>query len=115
MHLDTLTAPATSDTTGSPRPAILCQDRDVAALFAEVEAILRAASASAQVPPAPPVTGCACIRPRSAGEFHRAQARPRRAPARHVRAMQRSPPTPVQAATDVDILEERQVISSQHA
>lgn len=101
-HLNTLTAPATSDTTGSPGPAILCVDRDVAALFAEVEAILCAASASAQAPPTPPVTGCAFIRPRSAGVFHRAPARSRRAPARHMRATQRSPPTPTQAATDVD-------------
>jgi hypothetical protein len=66
-HLDTVAAPATSGTIGIPEPEILHLDPDTAVLIAEVDVILCAALNAARCPPAPPVTGCPLIRPRSAG------------------------------------------------
>jgi hypothetical protein len=99
-HLDTVAASATSDTAASPEPEILYLDPDTAALFAEVDAILCAAPAFARQPPAPPVTGCALVRPRSAGRPCGYRMRPRRAPTQPVRAVERGPPTPEQPATN---------------
>lgn len=93
-YLDTLAEPTASENAGGAQPEIRCLDCDTASLFAEVEAILRAASPSAHQPPARPVTGCALMRPRSASRSYGATVRPRLAPARHVRALQRGPPTP---------------------
>lgn len=66
-------------------------DPDVVALFAEVDAVLRAALPPAPRLPAPPATGCA-LTPRSAGRSSTAGMRPCVAPVRPVRAVQRSPP-----------------------
>ena len=100
-HLDTLAAPTASESVASAQPEVLHLDRDTAALFAEVEAVLRAALASAYLPPARPAVGCAFLRPRSVGRSCRAPAvRPRRAPAQGVDAMERGPPTSDVPATN---------------
>lgn len=68
---------------------------EVIALFAEVDAILRAAAARLirrRRPPAPPVTGCARLEPRSAGRSWQESVARWRTPAYPVRAVQRSPP-----------------------
>jgi hypothetical protein len=98
-HLETAAAPAASDTTGSPETEILYLDPDIAALIAEVDAILCAALAPARRLPAPPVTGCALVEPRSAGWSCGALVRPRRGPVQPVWAVQRGPPTREQPAT----------------
>lgn len=92
-HLDTVAALATSDTAGRLEPEILYLDPDIAALFAEVDALLCAALAFTCRPSAPAVAGCALVRPRSAGRSCGAAVRPRGAPLQPVRAMQRGPPT----------------------
>lgn len=98
-HINTVAAPANSDTIGSAELEILYLDPDIAALFAEVDAILCEALNPARCPPAPPAIGCALPRPRSAGRSWGAPVRPRSAPVRPVRAVQRSPPIPEQPAT----------------
>jgi hypothetical protein len=98
-HINTVATPANSDTIGSAELEILCLDPDIAALFAEVDAILCEALNPACRPPAPPATGCALARPRSAGRSWGALVRPRSAPVHPARAVQRSPPTPQQPAT----------------
>jgi hypothetical protein len=90
-HLVTA-APANSDTIDGPESGILCLDPDVAALIAEVDAILCAALTPARQPPAPPATGCAVIEPRSAGRSCDGLVRPRSGPVQAVRAVQRGPP-----------------------
>ena len=99
-HLDTLAAPTTSESVASAQPEVLHLDRDTAALFAEVEAILRAALTSALLPPARPAIGCAFLRPRSVGRSRGAMVRPRLAPAQRVDAMERGPPTSDEPATN---------------
>jgi hypothetical protein len=65
---------------------------DVAALIAEVDAILCAESFPVRRAPAPPVTGCALMGPgRPIGLVERDPGAWQR-PARSVRAVQRSPP-----------------------
>jgi hypothetical protein len=72
---------------------ILALDPDVAALIAEVDAILCAALTRARRPPPPPVTGSDFSIPgRLDGPAGRRSA-PRRAPVHPVRAAQRGPPT----------------------
>jgi hypothetical protein len=95
-------APATGDTIGSPETEILYLDPDTAALFAEVDAILCAALAPVRRPPAPPATGRALVEARSAALSGDGLVRPRRGPARPVRAVERGPPTPQQPATKVN-------------
>jgi hypothetical protein len=98
-HLDTAAVPAGSDATGSPELEILDLDPDIAALIAEVDAILCAALAPVRRPPAPPVTGCALVRPgRLVGPAVRWSALGR-GPVQPVHAVQRSPPDPDQPAT----------------
>jgi hypothetical protein len=99
-HINTMAAPANSPTIGSAEPEVLyLEDPDVAELFAEVDAILCEALNPARCPPAPPATGCALMKSRSAGRSRGALARPRSAPVHPVRAVQRSPPIPRQLAT----------------
>jgi hypothetical protein len=64
-HLDTSVAPATSEAIDSPdqQALHLLDDPDVAALFAEVDALLCAALTPVRCSPAPPVTGCALLGP----------------------------------------------------
>jgi hypothetical protein len=100
MHINTMAAPVNSDPIGSAEPEILYLDPDIAALFAEVDAILCAALSPARCPPAPPATGCALTRPRSAGRSCGVTVRPRSGPVHPVRAVQRSPPAPNQPATN---------------
>jgi hypothetical protein len=98
----TAVVPATSGTIGSLEFEILDLDPDVAALIAEVEAIVCAALTPARRPPAPPVTGSDFLMPgRLDGPAVRRSA-PRRAPVHPVRAAQRGPPTREQAATKVN-------------
>lgn len=73
-------------------------DADVAELFAEVDAILGAAVATARRPSAPPVRSCVLL-----GPWH--------GPAHPVRAVQRSPPT--SPRTRSLLSSERQVMTSQ--
>lgn len=68
-------------------------DPDVAALIAEVDAIECAALKGHRRQPAPPpATGLGLLRPRPVGRSCVARIRHWRAPAHHVRAVQRSPP-----------------------
>jgi hypothetical protein len=91
--LGTAAAPAASGTIGSLELEILDLDPDVAALIAEVDAILCAALTPARRPAAPPVAGSHIARPgRLDGRAVRRCA-PRPAPVHPVRAVQRSPPT----------------------
>lgn len=99
-HLDTLAAPTVSESVASAQPEVLHLDRDTAALFAEVEEVLRAALASAYLPPARPAVGCAFVRPRSVGRSCSATVRPRLAPARRVDAIERGPPISDEPATN---------------
>jgi hypothetical protein len=92
-------APATSDTIDCPESEILYLDPDVAALIAEVDAILCAALSPARAQPAPPATGCAIIEPRSAGRSRGALFRPWSGPVQPVRAVQRGPPNREQPAS----------------
>ena len=71
-----------------------CLDPSVAALIAEVDAILCAAEAPDRQRPTPPVIGCALRGPRCAGRSFQKQATPpRNQPVRRVDPLQRSPPT----------------------
>lgn len=87
-----MAAPLGDRTLDSARHHMVCLDPDIAALFAEVDAILCAALAPAPRPPAPPATGRALTGPWSAGRSWPAPARCRLTPVRPVRATQRSPP-----------------------
>ena len=90
----TATVPAASGTVGDLEFEILDLDPDVAALIAEVDAILCAAQTLARRPPAPPGTGSDFSRPgRPNGPAVRWSA-PTRAPAQSVHPVQRSPPVP---------------------
>ncbi len=100
-QLDTA-APATGDTIGSLETEILYLDPDIAALIADVDAILCAALTPARQQPAPPATGWAVLEPRSAGRSSGALVRPRSGPVQPVRAVQRSPPAPEQPMTQVN-------------
>jgi hypothetical protein len=91
-HLDTLVASATNEAIDSPDQQAL-HLLDVAALFAEVDALLCAALTPVRCSPAPPVTGCALLGPRSARRSCGALVRARDGPVRRVRAVQRGPPT----------------------
>jgi hypothetical protein len=97
----TVAEPTTSDAVGAVEPEILHLDPDIAALIAEVDAILSATRTPARRPPAPPATGCALVGPRSAGRSFGAPVRPRRGPVHPVWAVQRGPPTRQQPATKV--------------
>jgi hypothetical protein len=100
--LGTAAVPAASETIGSLEFEILDLDPDVAALMAEVDAILCAAPTSARRPPPPPVAGSDIARPgRRDGPAVRRTA-PRPAPAHPVRARQRGPPTREQPVTKVN-------------
>ncbi len=112
-HLDTVAPPASGDTIVSVEPEFMYLDPDVAAMIAEVDAILHAALASARRPPAPPATACALVGPRPAARSCGARVRPRRGPVHPVRAVQRGPPTRQRPATKVHIPRERQVMASQ--
>ncbi len=112
-HITAMAEPANSDTIGDAQTEILFPRADVAALFAEVDAILCAASDPARYPPAPPATGCALMRPRSAGRSWSALVGPWAGPVHPVWAVQRSPPTSEQPATTTDNPSERQVMASQ--
>lgn len=87
-----MAAPLGDRTLDSAWQHVVCLDPDIAALFAEVDAILCAALAPAPRPPAPPATGRALTGPRSAGRSWPTPTRCRPAPVRAVRATQRSPP-----------------------
>ncbi|GAB3022752.1 hypothetical protein [Mycobacterium bourgelatii] len=80
-----------SDAISIPEAAVLRLFPDAAALIAEVDAVLEAL-APAPLPPAPPATGCALIKPRSAGRPWEAPARAWCAPTHRMRPVQRSPP-----------------------
>src|ERR1700690_4540441 len=98
-HLGTVVARTTSETIGRAERGIRCSGPDIAALVAEVDAILCAALLRARRPPAPPATRCAVVRPRPAGRTCGALVGPRRGPVQPVRAVQRGPPNPRQTAT----------------
>jgi hypothetical protein len=102
-HLDTVAAPASSVAIVSVEPDFLYLDPDVAALFAEVDAILCAA------PPA----GCALVGSRSAGRSCGALVGPRRGPVQPVWAVQRGPPTRDSPRPRSTTPCERQVMASQ--
>lgn len=112
-QLGTVAAPTTSGTIGTVEPEILYLDPDIAALIAEVDAILCAALTPTRQPPAPPATGCAVIEPRLAGRSSGALVRPRSGPAQPVRAVQRGPPNREQPASKIIDRRERQVVASQ--
>ncbi|OBB98655.1 hypothetical protein [Mycobacterium sp. 852002-40037_SCH5390672] len=68
-------------------------DQELFVLIAEVDAILCDAAATLlRRPPAPPVTGCALLGPRSPGRSWKLPAQHWNAPAPDVRAVQRGPP-----------------------
>jgi hypothetical protein len=92
-HITTAATLANNDTFGGSDLNVLYLDPDIAALFAEVDAILCAALDPALCPPAPPVTGCPPMRSRSTGRSRGALARRRTRPMQPVWAVQRSPPT----------------------
>ena len=99
----TATVPAACGTIGSLEFEILDVDPDVAALIAEVDAILCAALTPARRPPAPPVTGSDFSTPgRLDGPAVRRSAL-RRAPLQPVQAVQRIPPVPNRPATKATI------------
>ena len=100
--LGTAAVPAERRTIGGLEFEILALDPDVAALIAEVDAILCAALTPARRPPAPPTTGCALVEPRPAGRTWGALVRPRPGPVQPVRAVQRGPPSREQLATKVN-------------
>ena len=113
-HISTVAAPADNATIATIEPEILYLDPDIAALFAEVDAILCAALDPARCPPAPPATGRAVIRPRSAGRSWVVLVRPRPGPIHPIRAVQRSPPpTKHPAIMRSKTPSERQVMASQ--
>lgn len=94
-HTMIVAAAANSENTnGGAGPDLLCLDPDNLALFVEVDAILCAALDPARCPPAPPVTGCTSLRPRSTGRAWGALVRPRARPVHPVWAVQRSAPDP---------------------
>jgi hypothetical protein len=94
--------PATSGAIEMLEFEILDLDPDVAALIAEVDAILCAALTSARRPSAPPVAGSDIVRPgRLDGPAVR-RPTPRSAPVHPVRAVQRGPPTREQPVTMVN-------------
>src|ERR1700742_2556183 len=92
-HITTVAEPTNSNTIGNAEADTLDLHPAVAALFAEVDAILCAALDPAPCPPAPPATGCALMRPRSAGRSWGALVGPWAGPVHPVWAVQRSPPT----------------------
>jgi hypothetical protein len=93
-HLDTVVAPASEAIDRPDQQALhLLDDPEVAALIAEVDAILCAALTPVRCSPAPPVTGCALLGPRSAGRSCGALVPAWEGPAHRVRAVQRGPPT----------------------
>ena len=111
--VEAVAAPANSTNIDSSEPKLVRVDPDMVALFAEVDAILCAALAPARFLPALPVTGCALVEPRWAGRSCGAPVRARRAPVRHVRAVQRSPPGRAHARDDAsNDSKERQVMAS---
>lgn len=87
-------APANSDSPADRIRDELWTIPDEIALFAEVDAILCEAEqlSSSRRTPAPPVTGCALSRPRSAGRSWMQDDNRWHAPLHPVRAVQRSPP-----------------------
>jgi hypothetical protein len=94
--------PVASGAIGGLEFEILALDPDVAALIAEVDAILCAALTRARRPPRLPVTGSGFSIPgRLDGPAVRRSA-PRCAPVHPVRAAQRGPPTREQPATKVN-------------
>jgi hypothetical protein len=100
--LGTAAVPAANGTIGILEFEILDLDPDVAALIAEVDAILCAALTSARRPSAPPVAGSDIARAgRLDGPAVRRSA-PRPAPVHPVRAAQRGPPTREQPVTKVN-------------
>ena len=113
-HLDTVAAPASSVAIVSVEPEFLYLDPDVAALFAEVDAILYAALAPARRPPAPPA-GCALVGSRLAGRSCGALVGPRRGPVHPVWAVQRGPPTRNSPRPRSTTPRERQVVASQQS
>jgi hypothetical protein len=87
----TAAVPAASETIGSLEFEILVLD--VAAMMAEVDAILCAALTPARRPPVPPVAGSDIARPRRLDAPAVRWSAPRRTPVHPVRAVQRGPPT----------------------
>ena len=111
--LGTAAVPAERRTIGGLEFEILALDPDVAALIAEVDAILCAALTPARRPPAPPVTGCAFSRPgRLVGPAVRWSALGR-GPVQPVHAVHRSPPVPTAPRRKPANPNERQVMASQ--
>jgi hypothetical protein len=97
-HINIVAAPM-NDALDDTAESVRYLDPDIAALFAEVDAILCAALQPARRPSAPPATGCALMNPRLAGRSWGVLVRPRPGPVHPVRAVQRSPPTGTPAIT----------------
>ncbi|SPM40593.1 hypothetical protein MAH_1612 [Mycobacterium numidiamassiliense] len=112
MQINTVVAAARTDAIGNMESEILYLDPDIAALFAEVDDILRAALDAAHCPPAPLVTGCVRMGPPAAGRSWCAIVRPRGGPVHPVRAVQRSPPTQNDPRPRSTNPSERQVMAS---
>jgi hypothetical protein len=94
-HISTAAAtPATNDTFGGLDLNVLYLKPEIAALFAEVDAILCAALDPARCPPAARVTGCPPPRSRATGRWRGALVRRWARPVHPVQAVQRSPPLP---------------------
>jgi hypothetical protein len=92
-NLGNAAVPAASETIGRLEFEILDLDPDVAALMAEVDAILCAAPTPARRPPAPPVAGSDSSGPGGLDGPAIRRSAPRPAPVHPVRAGQRGPPT----------------------
>jgi hypothetical protein len=105
--------PAASGTIGSLEFEILDLDPDVAALIADVEAILCATLTPARRQPAPPVTGSDFSMPGGRDGPAVRRSAPRRAPVHAVRAAQRGPPTREDPRLRSTTPCERQVMASQ--
>jgi hypothetical protein len=101
-NLGTAAVPAASETIGSPELEILDLDPDVAALMAEVDAILCAALTTARRPPAQPVAGSDSSRPGGRDGPAIRRPAPRPAPVHPVRTGQRGPPVREQPMTKVN-------------
>jgi hypothetical protein len=89
---DSVATPATDENVSGIGWELRFLDPDVVDLIAEMDAILCEAVRHHGRPLAPLATGCALLGPQWAGRSHGGRVRPRRAPVRPVRAVQRSPP-----------------------
>ena len=112
-HISTVATPA-NETIDVAEPTVLYLDPDIAALFAEVDAILRRALDPALRPPAAPATGCPPQKLRStSGPAWGELVRSRATPFRSVWAVQRSPPDRTTRDHDQHNHCGRQVMASQ--